>query len=109
MLKYLAVSSAILLISGSASHATDTFDTLTEENISAFIQTTTEMSTNARSGSSETDLVMYFQEHIRDNANFRSNVTYNIPNYPAQQTDLSLTKDEYINSLMQGRDSIDDY
>ena len=98
-----------LVLSGavvSGAHAAERIKSLTKKNIQAFIEETTDITTNNSSGLSQDKIKAYLDEHLEDKAKFKSLMRYNIPNMPPQEAELSMDKDGFMKSVSEGADSV---
>lgn len=81
---------------------------LTATAISDFIE---EMQ-NAAAGSSGLDpeqTLEYFQLHLADDGIFRSRTTYNLPGFPARDSQMAYDKDGFIANIANGQGLMQDY
>ncbi len=89
--------------------AQERHDHLTEDNITDFIQRTTEISSGQNSDLSQSEITAYLQAHLHKKVRFKSTMRYNIPGFPSKNSSMSLGKKEYIESLQQGANALSDY
>jgi len=75
---------------------------LTDKNVTHFIETTTDMTSNNPQNLSAEQIHDYLNTHIADEARFKSIVKFHIPNMPVQKKTLNLNKAEFINSAHEG-------
>ena len=83
--------------------------TLTEQNIRDFIREVGEISTGQRPDMMDEDVANYFMNHMTERGRFKSKMRYEIPNFPLQENEISLGRDEYISSIVAGRYMMEDY
>ncbi len=88
-----------------AQHSTDQ---LTEENIAAFIEESTRMTSRGLDAAPE-DIAAFFETHLHPQARFKSNITFHIPEQPSQEKAVTLTRAEFIDSLESGSQSLGEY
>lgn len=84
-------------------------NTLNEDIVKDFVNETTQMSSGAVDGMGLDEIRTYLDDHIYQNARFKSSMKFVIPGYPPQENTLSLDKDDYIKSIEQGADKISSY
>ena len=82
---------------------------LNENNIRAFLQEVSEISTGQRSEMLDDDVINYFNNHMSDKGLFKSKMSYDIPGFPMQENEMSLNKEEYISMVANGRYVMQDY
>jgi len=85
------------------------FKKLTEDNVTAFIEETTAMTSVQNVSKEDAKVRAYLDRHINAKARFKSSIIYNMPGLPQQEKTLSLKKSEYINQVKQGAGSIEHY
>lgn len=83
-------------------------DELTEENVTAFITETTEI-TAGRSDMSIEQVLEYLDRHIDKKGFFKSTMKFHMPEQPAQETTMSLDKKDFMKSIEAGSKTINDY
>lgn len=93
----------------SPARATEKIDTLTEENVRAFIEKTTELTAGKNSEMTADEIADYLDAHIEKRARFKSTMKYNIPGYPQQETALNLEKRDFMDNVKKGTESVTDY
>jgi len=82
---------------------------LTIDNVSAFIEDTSILTSNQNIDRDNVKIEAYLEKHIDTKARFRSSITYVMPNLPAQEKILTLKKEDYIDQVKKGADSVDHY
>lgn len=82
---------------------------LTEANIKAFIENTTDVTTSNSQDLSVEEMKAYLDKHLEDKAKFKSVMKYHIPNMPMQEATLALDKDGYMDSVTKGAESVEGY
>ena len=81
---------------------------LTKQSIEAFIEQTTKL-THADSGLSDEEAQDFLNQHLDDSGIYKSVITYDIPGFPPTPQELSLTKQDFIDNVITGRDSMEKY
>jgi len=81
---------------------------LTRENIENFVQKTTNL-THQGSGLDASDITSFLQKHLYDKGIFRTIITYHIPGYPPQPQNMSLDKELFIENVLEGQETIENY
>jgi len=81
---------------------------LTRENIENFVQKTTKL-THQGSGLDASDITSFLTKHLYDKGIFRTIITYHIPGYPPQPQNMSLDKELFIENVLEGRETIENY
>lgn len=82
---------------------------LTEDAISEFIKITTDISSGHANGMDQRDITEYLEDHLHEDARFKSTIEYNIPGFPPQKTSMTLKKKEYIGGIEKGAEALSDY
>lgn len=102
---------AVFMLCGQSSDAfaDDKISKLTKKNVKAFIERTTDLTTNNSDRLSPKKVAAYLDKHIEGDARFKSLMTYNIPGMPPQKTSLTLDKKDFIKSVRDGADKIEGY
>jgi hypothetical protein len=91
------------------SRAQDKIDKLTEENITTFIQETTEISAGQRADMSMEQVIEYLDRHIDKNGFFKSTMKYSMPEQPSQETTMNLDKKDFLKSIEAGSKAVNGY
>jgi hypothetical protein len=81
---------------------------LTRENIKNFVQKTTKLA-HQNSDLNASEVTSFLQKHLYDKGIFRTIMTYHIPGYPPQPQNMSLDKDLFIENVLEGRKTIENY
>lgn len=87
----------------------DFITSLDENNIRAFLRDVGEVSTGQRPEMMDDDVANYFDNHMANNGKFESKMRYEIPNFPTQETEMKLNKEQYINAVLKGRYMMENY
>ena len=103
-MKTLLLATACLFLIPVNAHAAD----MTEDSIRAFLEETTRL-THANNGMSDDDIVAFLNTHIADNGRFKSKLLYSINGQTAEPRDVMLDKEGFINNVMQGRNTMQNY
>lgn len=82
---------------------------LTVDNVTTFIEDTSILTSNQNIDRDDAKISAYLDRHIDDKARFRTSITYVMPNLPGQEKVLSLKKEDYIEHVKQGADSVEHY
>lgn len=94
---------------GSACRAAGNIETLTKQNVKEFIEDTTDITTTNTQALSPEKIQQYLETHLDKKARFKSVMKYNIPGMPPQEAALSLDKEEFMKSVVQGAEAVDGY
>ncbi|MGB0719514.1 MAG: hypothetical protein ACPGRX_03520 [Bdellovibrionales bacterium] len=79
-------------------------------NVTDFIEHTSNLANGfADSSLSDEDIVTYFEDHLDNDARFRSTIIYKVPGYDDQEKSLVLDKYDFIESIQSGADTINRY
>ena len=98
------------VMSAHNAHASTNIRALNKNNVTKFIEKATDITSGeARGDMSSSEIKRYLNKHIEKKARFKSLLKYHIPGMPAQETSLSLNKVNFIKSVSEGADKIDDY
>lgn len=108
-MRFAAVLGLFFAFLSSSSLAADKISKLSEDNITAFIEETTALTSDYDAGFTPDEIRRYLEAHIDKKARFKSTVTYAIPNHPPQSQSLGLDKDEFINQTVDGQKSLEHY
>ena len=108
---WIFILSAVVLSMALSSpvQAQERVKSLTQKNIKAFIEETTDITANNSKGLSADKIKAYLDKHLEDKARFKSLMRYNIPNMPPQEAELSMDKDGFMKSVSEGAGSVDSY
>lgn len=85
------------------------FKKLSEDNVTAFIEDTTAITSVKNVSRDDSKVNAYLKQHIDSKARFKTSITYILPGLPPQQKDLSLNKADYIDQVKQGAGSVEHY
>lgn len=99
----------VLFCASAKGFASEKHSTLTEDNVTAFIEETTKLTSGHNLNKSSEEIIAYLDRHLDKNARFKSTMTYNVPGFPPQQNAISLDKDEFIDYVQEGANSLEDY
>ena len=88
--------------------AQDKVDSLTEDNVRSFIETTTAVMSGGQQ-MAEDELLAYLQNHLDERGIFKSLIRYNVPGFPSQETTMSLDRQQYIDNVTAGQKSLENY
>ncbi len=101
---------AFLLGNGSPfAYAAGKIKVLSEDNITEFIEKTAALTSGQTLEMSLSDIIAYFEDHLDEDSRFKSTMQFNVPGYPAQKTALSLDKEEFIENVQKGAQSVESY
>ncbi len=90
-------------------HAGEKFVSLSEDNVREFIETTTDITTKNESEYSQKKILKYLENHVDKRARFKSIISYRIPGFPPQVTEMVLNKKDFIEDMKEGAKTLDDY
>jgi hypothetical protein len=82
---------------------------LTEDNIRAFIEKTSLITTGKETGMSGEDIDAYLNAHIHPQARFKSTIRFTIPGFEPQETKLALNKEGFISNVRKVATSVQDF
>ena len=82
---------------------------LTEENIRAFVEKTTMITSGKESGMSGEEIGAYLDAHLHPSARFKSTMRYAIPGFDVQVKVMTVDKDDFIESIHQTGSAMDNY
>lgn len=82
---------------------------LTERNIETFITTIQDISTGKNEEMTPDDIQEFLDHHIADKAHYQSSMTFEIPGMPAEKSDVTMSKEQYINALLEGLPTMQSY
>ena len=83
-------------------------DVMTEESIKAFLAETTAM-TQQNNPMTQSEIVEYLNDRVKDSGQFTSNVMYDMPGQPLQTQSINLDKKGYIKNIASARSMMKDY
>lgn len=81
---------------------------LTEKRIQDFLDKSTSL-THANNNMSDDQIADFLDTHIDRKGAFKSTLMYDIPGYPPQMRDVSLSKKDFIANILQGRKTMENY
>ena len=105
----IAFTALIFLAHSPFAWAEEKIKELSEDNVKAFIENTTDITTGNSQDLSSAKIVEYLDKHIEDQARFKSVMKYHMPDLPVQEATLSLKKDEFMQSVSEGAESVEGY
>lgn len=82
---------------------------LDRRNVTAFINDVQRVVKEDSKTMTAQDIADYFNNHIADTARFDSTMKYEMPGYPAQESTMSIGKEEYINGVIGGAGLVQSY
>ena len=100
---------AFMVLQASTVMAGDKIKALTEENVKAFIENTTDVTTSNSNDLSPDKVAEYLDKHVEDKARFKSVMKYHIPGMPPQEAELKLDKEGFMTSVNDGAEQIEGY
>ena len=83
-------------------------ESLTKTNISDFVMDITDRANNSATYD-EDNIQSFFSNHLHPKSFFKSKMKYVIPGFPTQENSLFFDKQQYINSLIEAKDTISDF
>lgn len=104
--KYAAIFGFFLLLSSGYAQAEEK---LTRNNIKEFIKETTALTSGQKKDVSNDEIAFYLENHLDPDARFKSVVTFAMPGFPAQERELSVNKEEFIEQTLSGEKALGDY
>lgn len=81
---------------------------LSEDMIRQFLSNMSALSVGAQAAGDD-EVAQHLYRHIAEDGTFKSAVTYDIPGYPSQDVNLSLSKMEYIAATVDNRARMQDF
>ncbi|MCB9982523.1 MAG: hypothetical protein H6861_02445 [Rhodospirillales bacterium] len=100
---------ALISLAAQPVWASDALTKLTQDNVKAFIEETTDITSSNRNGLSPKTIQDYLDQHLDKKAHFKSVMKYHIPGMPVQETQLSLDKEGFMDSVGKGAETIEGY
>lgn len=82
---------------------------LTEESIRDFVMQTSAVMDGTSDPEDGSDVRSYLEMHLSPEGLFKSEMTYNIPGHPVQKNQMALDREQFIDSVIDGRKSLSDY
>ena len=92
-----------------SARAGDKIKFFNEDNITAFIEEMTAVSSGENLIFSPDEVVEYLDKHLHKKSHFKSEVKYDIPGFAAQSATLKFDKKEFIENITKGAESMSDY
>lgn len=86
----------------------DDIGQMTEKNVKAFIENTTEV-TSGQGDLSAEKVKDYLDKHLEEKARFKSVMKYHMPGLPVQEAELILDKEGFMESVSEGAEQIEGY
>jgi len=93
----------------SLAQSDDFITKLTEKNVADFLKETNSVSLGYRDDMAMDDVQKYLNRHLAPKSNFHSKTTFEIPGYPAQETEIEVKKKDYITNILDGKGLISNY
>lgn len=84
------------------------YKALTEDNVSQFVEEATEL-TSGNSDKSIDKIVAFLDKHLHKKARFKSTMAYVLPGFPPQNSALALDKQDYIDSIKDSHNALEDH
>lgn len=81
----------------------------TEDDIRDFVMRTSSVMDGTAESEDGVDVQSYLTTHLSPEGLFKSEMTYNIPGYPAQKNTMALDRTQFIESVLDGRKSLQGY
>lgn len=101
---FLAVFAATCLAqSALAAHETDH---LSKMGIRDFLQ---DMSERSAGHGNQAETLQFLNRHLHEHARFNSVITYNMPGHPPQTSQMKLDKEDFLQSVSAGAQTMQDY
>ena len=94
---------------GQPNTGSDFVSQLTEQNILAFMREVSDIATGNKPEMLDDEVGDYLNNHVANAATFESTMNHHIPGFPAKDINLKIGKQEYINSIIKGRYTLQDY
>jgi hypothetical protein len=107
--KILSAFFCFCLLPAGYAHAEQKIARLSEDNIRAFIEETTAMTSGKNLEKSPEEISAFLNKHLTKDAHFKSSMKYVIPGYPPQENSMSMEKEDFIASVQKGAESLADY
>lgn len=82
---------------------------LTNENITKFINETTQIIAGHANAMSDEQIKTYLNQHLHPEARFKSVMKYIVPGYSPNEVAVSMNKDEFIQGIEGGEASLEKY
>ncbi len=98
-----------VVFTSSGVFAQETVSSLTDENVRAFIERTTDITSGRVLYMTDEEIEDYLDHHLDKKGFFRSTIKFNVPGFPSQENTLSLDKKQFIDSVMSGQQALQDY
>lgn len=106
---FLAILATFSMQTALAQVKSERIKKFTDDNISAFIEDTSILTSNQNIDRDLSEIHAYLDRHIDKKARFRTSITYNMPGVPGTEKILSLKKKDYIEQIKKGADAVDHY
>lgn len=90
-------------------HAQRKIDSLNNGNITFFVQDMTEITSGNDASMPQGHAIKFLERHLHPNARFKSAISYNMPGFPAQENSISLNKEQFIENIQAGSQTLEDY
>lgn len=99
----------IFCVSAKNTYAQSKINALNENNITFFIQDMTAMTSGGNLSNSQGSIVQFLDRHLHPKARFKSALQYNIPGFPTQENSVSLNKEQFIENIQTGSQTLENY
>ncbi len=87
----------------------DFIQALNEDNIRKFLSEVSAITTGQRPDMLDDDVIDYFNNHMADNGSFKTVMRYQVPGFPNKDIDMKFKKEDYIDTVVNGRYMLEDY
>ena len=97
---YVMIAFCVLNIPASYAAKEGRTRSLTNDNVQEFLEEMRAIGTNINKDMEESEIREYLGRHIADKAHYESAITFDIPGMPRQETQAALSKEQYIETLL---------
>lgn len=105
---WLPVLVSIAFAGGVFAASTAHAQTMTEDTIKTFLDETQAI-TEQDNGKSDEEIRAFLEEHLNEKGIFRSTVTYRAPDTEPGTQKMTMTREQYIGNVLQGRLALTEY
>jgi hypothetical protein len=103
------IASVLLAVTFSASSHAQEVTQLTEDNVRAFIEKTTQITSGKETEMTQKQIDIYLDVHLHSDASFKSLMRYAIPGFEVQEKILSVNKEDFMKGIHEASDTVSSY
>lgn len=107
--KTICLTALIVCIAALPAQAKDKIKRLDKDNITKFVEETTALTNGQKKELPEKEVKRYLDRHLHKQGRYISQITYVVPGFEPQGNVISLDKNEFIDTVAQGAETVENY